>query len=342
MGAWRIFLFTPSMLKKFCISWLCIQVVLGSVHYYEFVKTKQQQEQKIATTLQRLEQRINDMSLLALWSLKELEHPLQQAQGNLQRIRLLLVKKIDAADNIVRFSWSGTDKHLRVSSVGGLIHNEYDLAHRKYIALAMQSPGKVFLSPVLENIMKERPTIVMAMGITTRSGEYLGTISATLHIRLLRKLLEQSTAHLPVDAGVFTPYGETIFSAGNNEALAAHYAALDHFREASARTPNQELHTLPHPYFTVAGQFSYQAQQYLLQQFLLSWLRIGGVFSVIMLIFFSIKAQRHYRRRPSASAPVYPILSYARRYSMHLENVGTYPFSTTAKRLKRAYFQKPL
>lgn len=181
-------------------------------HNAYFDSEKHALEQRRAS----LEQQLNTLYNQTLGQFDTLSRIIIESGAQEGVIYSHLVDLVDAADGIIRFGWSNSDKALSVSSARGIHTPPIDLSHRTYIHNAAANPNQFFFTNTLNHVFVDVPFKALHKGLTNTEGRYLGTLSALVYLQPLQQLANTIFTDYHCNFSVIFPSGELLASSNTS------------------------------------------------------------------------------------------------------------------------------
>lgn len=203
----------PSLMRDFAVLSALIVFVLMLVSlwitYVTFLDRARVSVHQLQSEATRIDRQMIIQIEHASYLLESLGHQITQMDThNLTSIAVLLQSFDTATTQHHVFSWIDEHKQNVVSSNIGVHTQPVDVSDRDFIPHAVADPWKVHIGSPIEGRVSGKHVLPVALGITDRTGKFLGIILISMDIESLTRELENNVK----DSGI-------AFAIYNNNAL---------------------------------------------------------------------------------------------------------------------------
>lgn len=228
-------------------------------------------------------------------TLERVSAPVSDADGNVQKIHTILFSLLDYRPGLLRFAWSDAAMQLRTGSHIGIFERPIDISDRPYIHIAKRAPGVILITPIVQNRITQLPQIIIAMGLKDVRGRYGGTLAALINLEPLRETFTRSLKETSTEMLVLSPYGEIVFSHGDEARLLEVWRGSAAYHRAKERDPALPVFSAPGDGFTVITRVSRAVERAIITQAVWEWLALALPLLVLTIGAYIVLMRRIFR-----------------------------------------------
>lgn len=171
---------------------------------------------------------------------------LQRGNSDVTVIAQMLRSFDTANDYYSVFLWVDEDLHAVTSSRQGILENPVDISDRDYIIRSQVEPFKIHVGQPIQGRVSNTLVIPMAMGLTDYTGRYMGSVTLSLDLQSMSRIVQEHVRNQDVGFALLNPNLNPLASDTKAEKLLAAPAVVQALENLNLdEVPNEGILTQP-------------------------------------------------------------------------------------------------